>query len=567
MAASVLPSPMELTTVDPDLDVEDWDALEPKFEQLADYPVETESELRRFLEVWNELDAVISEGAHRLRLEKAQNTSDEDVRRRWMTFLQEVNPELTRWGDRLSRKLVDSPVVDTLEGTAYEPFLRQTRNDVELFEEENVPLQSEVAELTSKYGEISGDWTVDFDGEERTMSQMQAYLQAPDRAVRKRAWYTVADRRLEDGEDLEDLFDEMFDRRHQIAKNAEFDNFRDYTFAEKMRDYDPEACFRIHELVEEEVLPLAEDIVEWKKSKLELDRYRPWDGGADPEGRDPLEPFETSDELKDGVERMMHRLDERLGRQFGALRDYMDLESRPGKEQGGFMTQFSLSRRPFIFANVSGHHSDVTTLLHESGHAFHTLASLPEQAMVSTTIPMEFCEVSSMAMELLHYETLDEFYDEQQRRRAIEEHLRRIPSLLLSIARGDAFQHWLYTHPDHTAEERQEAWMRQQDRFQPFVDRQGLDEAYRRKGWHAILHFFQVPFYYIEYAFAQLGALQVALNYEEEPDQALDQYHQALSLGAQRDTEGLYEAAGAEFVPTRERVSKLMEWIRQKLEG
>lgn len=561
----VLPEQMEPTFVPEDLDVEEWGELEPYLEQLADLEVETDEQVRAYLDKWNEFDAVVSEKAHRLRLEKAMHVDDEEVGQRWLSFVQTISPKLSEWNDRLGRKLVESPVVEGLEGSGYEAFVDEVRVDVELFRQENVPLQRELAELSTRYGELSGNWMVEFEGEERTFSAMREFLEVADRDVRRKAWKKMADRRYADAEELDEIFDRMVELRHEIAENAGFDNYRDYVFAEKMRDYDPEACFQLHELIEEEVLPLAEEIVAWKKEGLGLESYKPWDGSADPEGRDPLEPFEEAEELKDGVEKMMRRLDGELGEQFGELREFMDLESRPGKEQGGFMMTFPASRRPFIFANASGRHSDVTTLLHESGHAFHTIASLPHQKMVSANIPMEFAEVASMAMELLHYDTLDEFYAEEDRQRAIKEHLRRIPMLLLSIARGDAFQHWMYTNPDHTAEQRREQWLIQRDRFQPFVDDSEVPRGWLRTGWHPILHFFQVPFYYIEYAFAQLGALQVAVNAEEDQAGALADYREALTLPPGPDTEELYATAGAEFVPTREKLSELMDWIRGQL--
>lgn len=262
----------------------------------------------------------------------------------------------------------------------------------------------------------------------------------------------------------------------------------------------------------------------------------------------------------------MKRLDPELGEQFHQIRQHMDLDSRPGKSQGGFMMTLPMTRRPFIFMNASGMHNDVVTMLHEAGHAFHFLLAAPNQPMAGTSVPMEFNEVASMSMELLHYSTLDEFYDKNDQQRAVQQHLRRLPGLLTSVARGDAFQHALYTRPDHTRGDRHAEWLTQENRFSTGIDWNGIDQDIRKKGWHAILHFFVVPFYYIEYGFAQLGALQVAMNADKDPANALRMYREALALGPQANTAGLYQAAGAEFVPTQKKVREMMNWIRKGLQ-
>lgn len=564
-AADVLPGQLEHRFTPPDFNPEDFAQIEPLLERLAAMPTDTRDELEVFLRAWNEVDSFVAEAGSQLRLDKARRTNDEALTERWMHYVREVAPQFAPWQDRLGRKLLASPAVEQLRTTAYGPFVARVETEVKLFREENIALERDLHELSAKYGEISGGWMVEFEGEERTLPAMQRFLLSADRDVRRRAWEAISRRRFEDADALDALWDEMFERRHRIARNAGFENFRDYIFVQMRRDYDPQACFAFHELVEAEVLPLVHEIYEWQKERLGLERMRPWDTSADPDGREPLAPFGTADELIEGVGRMMKRLDPELGRQFEALGPYLDLDSRPHKEQGGFMMTLPASNRPFIFANASGRHSDVITLLHEAGHAFHMIAAVEATPMSAVEPPIEFCEVASMAMELLHRDTLDEFYGPEERARAVHEHLRRIPTLLASVARGDAFQHWLYTHPEHTAKERRAKWLEIKRRFTPHIDDEGLPGEWLETDWHQVLHFFLVPFYYIEYGFAQLGALQVALAAEHDRGSALARYKQALALGPQRDTPGLFEAAGVRFVPTREQVRELMQWIREQL--
>lgn len=565
MATDVLPDPMTTDFVPDDLDAESWEEIEPLFEQLADRELDDEQALIEFLDDWNELTATVSEARNRLRVAKACNTDDDAIGEKWAAHVESVQPKLREWSNRLGEKLVDSPAREQLEETDYQPFIEQTETNVELFTEENIPLEQKLTELATEHGEVTGGWEIEFDGETYTYSGIRRFFMHPDRDVRREAWEATARTRLEDVDTLDEIFDEMLEHRRQVADNAGFDDYRSYVFAEKMRDYDPEACFELHDLIEQEVLPLAEEIVDHKCDQLGLDDYRPWDKSVDPSGQGPLEPFDDADELEEGVTRMMERLDDDLGAQFEAIRPYMDLEARPNKEQGGFSIGYTRSRRPFIFGNATGQHPDVTMLLHESGHAFHTIAMHKNEPMVAAQPPMEFCEVASMAMELLHYDTLDELYEPEDQQRATEQHLRRIPRLLLTVARGDAFQHWLYTTPEADGADRRDKWTEMQERFSPFVDKEGIPEEWISTSWQAVPHFFSNPFYFIEYGFAQLGALQVAVNAEHDAAQALEDYKYALAQGSQRDAAGLYEAAGAQFVPDREKVAELMDWIRGRL--
>ncbi len=559
-----LPTPMERSFT-PAESPANLDVIEPVYEALLAMGTEDEAGMQTFLERWNETNAWVADYITKSRVAVSIHTDDEEAAERWGQIVQFVMPALSGYGDKLNRKFLESPVASSFETGHWAPFVREVRAEVELFREENIDLERREAELTNEYQQISGGWTIEFDGAIRTMAAMRRYDMSSDREVRKAAYEAKAELLASTSEALEELFDELFEVRKKIAANAGFPSYREYVFAQKLRDYGPEACDEYARLVEQEVTPLLTDIAKWKTEALGLDTYRPWDGAADPRGGEPLRPFEDVDQLKDGVERMMRRLDPELGEMFASIRTNMDLASRPNKRQGGFMTWYSWDRRPFIFANAAGNQDDIVTLLHEAGHAFHGLMSVDARPMAGVSVPTEFNEVASMAQELLHYRTLDEFYDEADRERAIREHLMRIPSLLASVALGDAFQQWLYTHPDHTRAERRAKWVELTERFYPDTDYSGIPIETRENGYHRILHFFIVPFYFIEYGFAQLGSLQIALAAEKDLAGAMKAYKEALALGPQRDVEGLYEAAGAKFVPTAESLREMMEWIRAQI--
>lgn len=562
---SILPPALERRFAPADLDAEDLGQLETLFEALAAMAVDEPGELEEFLAAWLELDAIIDETSCRLQVQKARVTNDEERSRRWAHFVEAVMPSLKEWDDRLGRKLLNSPTLEELDSARLAPALRVIKNEADLFRQENIALQTEIDKLETRYGELSGDWTVEFDGEVYPHAAMMRFMMDSDRDVRQRAWEACAERRHRDRQALDEIFQQLFELRHQVAQNAGFDNFRDYIFAEKLRDYDADACFAFHQLVEEEVLPLVEELENRNREKLGVETLRPWDTSADPDGAAPLKPFENAEELVAGVGRMMNRIDGELGAQFEAIIPHFDLEARAHKAQGGFMMFMQESRRPFIFANASGIHHDVIVLLHEAGHAFHFMRCSEEFPLNKSHIPIEFAEVGSMAMELFHYGTLDEFYGEEDRRRAVKEHLRRVLSLLVMTAAGDAFQHELYTRPDQGIEDRGALWVKLKERFNPYVDYSGIDKGWLESEWHKILHFFIVPFYFIEYGFAQLGALQLAMNAEKDLPGTMEKYKSALALGPSASTAELFEAAGAQFVPTRETVGEMMGWIRDQL--
>lgn len=562
----MLPQPMNHQFTPADVAPAQLDTLQPFIDQLMAMPTDTPEALKSFLKAWNEYDAWVVQYIKDVQLETQTNTDNEEAQTEWMRIVSELIPKLTEWAEALGQKLLAADATEELKASKFGPYIEQTRNGVEMFREANIPLQAKVSELTNEYTKISGSWLVEFRGEKYPVPAMSKFNMDPDRATRQEAWEATRKATSVDADQLDELFTELLGIRSQIAENAGFDNFRDYIFQDKMRDYGPEECYAYHELVKAEVVPVAKAIAANLKDKLGVDTLRPWDGAADPDGGAPLSPFEKAVELQDGVERMFRRLDPELGEQFHLIREFQDLESRPAKAPGGFMATLPWKRRPFIFANASGVHSDIVTLLHEAGHAFHNILAVDNQPMWGTSVPMEFNEVASMSMELLAYSTLDEFYDDADQKRAIQQHLRRIPRLLLMVALGDEFQHWLYTNPNHTAEDRHAKWLELDKAYSTGTDWSGLNEDYRRKSWHSILHFFHVPFYFIEYGFAQIGSLQIAMNAEKDLSAALADYKTALSLGPQRDTFGLYKAAGADFIPTQEKLRSLMDWVRTGLE-
>ncbi len=551
------------------LDAADWSQLEPLYKRLLERELKCHNCLANLILDRSELDAAVSEAEANLYIETTRHTDDTEVQAAFERFVQDVEPHLKKVAFELDRKIAECPHADALDQDRYGVLLRRLRTNVGLFRETNVPIETELSLLDQKYARTCGAMTVEFDGEEKTLPQMSRYFELTDRAVRESAWKTVAERRLQDRDAIDDIFDEMIAKRHQLAINAGFENFRDFQHRRMHRyDYEPADCERFHAAVEQHCVPVMRSAHAERRETLGLDALRPWDLGVDVHGRDPLRPFTGGDDLVERTSRLYHRMDERLGAMFDELRtgDCLDLETRKGKAPGGYQYQRERTRKPFIFMNASGVQRDLVTMVHEAGHAFHSMVCREEPILTYRSAPMEFCEVASMAQELLCFPYLDEFYGADEADRARRDQLEGLAKTLPWIATIDAFQHWIYTNPDHDRDTRRAKWVELEGRFGGDVDWSGLEDA-RASLWQRQLHLFGVPFYYIEYGIAQLGALQVWCNSLADEKGAIERYLDGLRLGGSKPLPTLFETAGGHFDFGPETVGPLMERVAGELAG
>ncbi|UCD74250.1 MAG: M3 family oligoendopeptidase [Phycisphaerales bacterium] len=550
-----------------DLDAARWKNLQPLYQALLDRELACAGCLEALLLDRSELDAAVSEAQANLYINMTCHTDDEGIKQTYLDFVENVEPQVKRISFEIDRKIFSSPHTADLDQARYEVMLRNIRTDVELFRDENVPLQTEDTKLSQQYEEACGAMIVEFRGEQLTLPQMARFLEETDRQVCEEAWRGIAERRLEDAPRFDEIFDQMVKLRHRIAHNAGFDNYRDYIFKAMHRfDYTPGHCEAFHEAAEEVCVPLQRALNAERAKALGVDPLRPWDLNVDVQGRDPLRPFTQADDLIDKTSRLYHRMEPSLGEMFDRLRtgDCLDLETRKGKAPGGYQYHRDRSRRPFIFMNAAGLQRDLETMVHEAGHAFHSMLCAQDPLLAYRHAPIEFAEVASMSMELLAYPYLAEFYDEAEAARAKRQHLEQLAKMLPWIATIDAFQHWIYTHPNHTGEQRTEHWLELDDRFGPAVSWEGLEE-HRASAWQRQLHLFSVPFYYIEYGIAQLGALGVWLQSKKDEKQAIENYRRALTLGGSRPLPELFAAAGLEFDFGPETMKRLMDAVQAEL--
>jgi oligoendopeptidase F len=549
--------------------VTSWEELEPYFEDLKNRELNSKEELMKWLSDVSELEAVISEDASWRQINMTCDTENKSYEDAFTYFCLDIEPKMKPYFFDLNKKLLACPFTEGLDKNSFFPYLRSVANAVKLYRDENVAIQAEMSVLAQQYGVISSKMSVEVNGKEYTLQQAAKFLQNPDRKLREIVFRKIAARRLQDKDQLNELFDQLLARRQQVAKNAGFDNYRDYKFRELGRfDYTPDDCFAFHDAVREHIMPLQKMLVEHRRKRLGLDQMKPWDGDAEPEGTQPLHPFETGKELTDKAIEVFTDLRPYFGECLKTMLEMkrLDLESRKGKAPGGYNCPLAETGVPFIFMNAAGTIGDVITMMHEGGHAVHSFLSHPLTLSSFKEYPMEIAELASMSMELFSMEHWDVFFkNDTELKRAQLEELERVISVLPWIATIDKFQHWLYTNPGHTVTQREDKWMEILNEFSTGLTDWSEFEEYRRNFWQKQLHLYEVPFYYIEYGIAQLGAIAMWRQYRQNKEQAMDNYMKALSLGYTKTLKELYATAGIKFDFSPAYVKELGDFVKERL--
>src|SRR5258708_6574145 len=548
----------------------DWEGLEPWFQDLEQRPLETRPAMEKWLLDMSELEAVVSEDACWRQIGMTCDTENKKLEEAFNYFCLEIQPKIQPYADRLNKRLVENPYTQELDQAAYFTYLRSVRKRIELFRKENIPLFAESSVMGQQFGVISGKMTVEVGGQEYTLQQASKFLENPDRKLREEVYRKMQQRRLQDKEVLNGMDSKVVAIRDQIGLNAGFNNYRDFKFEELGRfDYTKEDCFRFHEAVREYVLPLVKQINERKKKKLGLDSLRPWDVEAEPAGIEPLRPFTNGQDLLTKTIACFDQLNPFFGDCLRTMQKMgrFDVESRKGKAPGGYNCPLAETGAPFIFMNASGQMGELTTMVDEGGHAIHSFLAHPLELSAFKEYPMEIAEVASMSMELFSMDHWELFFTaKNDLARARTHQLERVITIFPWIATIDKFQHWVYENPTHILTERTEKWLEISGEFSSqVIDWKGI-EQYRPIGWQRQLHLFEVPFYYIEYGIAQLGALGLWNQYKENKEKALSNYMAALSLGGTRTLPELYDAAQLRFDFSKEHIKQLMDFVSTEME-
>ena len=554
----------------PDFELTNWESLQPYFEELQSRELNSVEDLKQWMQDRSELEAVIGENAAWRFINHTRNTQDEELKKRYLDFVRNIQPKLSPYEHALNQKFEQCPYKDELDQALYYNYLRLNQNEVALYREDNIPLFTQEEEEAQEYGSITGQMTVTIDGEEMPLPKASVYLRKPDRDKRREVFETVNERRLQEADQLQSLFDKLLEKRYQIARNAGFANYRDYKFRELGRfDYTVSDVQQFHQAIRQEIVPLQEQVHQDRKEKLSVETLRPYDLAVDPTGKPPLKPAADSTDLVEKTIQCFSQLNPDFGGYIRIMEEqgYLDLDTRKGKAPGGYNYPLDEVGIPFIFMNAKGDFSDLVTMVHEGGHAIHAFLTRDYKLSTFKHPPSEVAELASMAMELLSMEHWDVvFEDPESLLRAKVDQLKGVISTFPWVATISKFQHWLYTHPEHTQAERNEAWTQiHRELGSSVVDWSGY-ETYEANSWLKQLHLFEVPFYYIEYAMAQMGAIGIWKNYRDDPEKALQQYTDALKLGYTKTIPEIYDTAGVRFDLSAEHLNELAQFLMRELE-
>ncbi len=547
-----------------------WEDIAPYFNTLLSANFSSKEEFITWLKNRSEVDAFLEENLAWRYIRMTIDTRIKEFSDSYQFFVTEIQPKLAPLEDQLNKKMLESQFLNDLKKEeAYSIYIRSVETAVSLFREENISLEAEVNEKSQLFGSISGAQSIEYNGETITMQKASSLLKEPEASLRKEIFEKISSRRKEDIDKLDSLYTELIQLRNKIAVNAGFENFRDYKFQSLGRfDYTKEDCFNFHESIEKFIVPISKQIQQKKLEFLGKNKFKPWDTAVDPEGKAPLKPFKTGNDLLQGTLRIFKRMDEYFSKCLVSLEEmkHLDLESKPGKAPGGYNYPLYEIGAPFIFMNAVGTHRDLITMIHEGGHAIHSFISRDLELTAFKNLPSEVAELASMSMELLTMKHWDEFYeDKNDQNRAMKEHLEDVLGVLPWIAQIDAFQHWVYENPSHSVEERKNEWKTLSTRFGTgLTDWSGYEET-RDTSWQRQMHLFEVPFYYIEYGIAQLGALGIWKNSQSDYNKAISDYKNALALGYSKSIVEIYNTAGITFDFSSKNVSSLAQFVSNEL--
>tara|TARA_B110000196_G_scaffold190798_1_gene163492 strand:- start:1444 stop:3165 length:1722 start_codon:yes stop_codon:yes gene_type:complete len=554
--------------VSENLVIDSWGKIKSLFDNLVEREISNANELEKWMLDRSELEAVLEEDMAWRYIKMNIDTTDKKLGERFSFWIKEIAPKTAPYSHKLNLKLVESPFLKDLEREKYRIYLRSVNKKIEIFREENIPLFTTMEQKQQEYGAISAKMSIEVNGEKLTMQKAAQLLKSTDRVKREEVYNKINTRRLQDEKALDDLFDELIALRQQIAKNAGFDNYRDYMFAAMGRfDYTPKDCFSFHDAIAQEIVPIINSFEQKRKDILGYTSYKPWDTAVDVDGLAPLKPFEGGTQLTDLSVECFNRLRPYFGECLSTMKamKHLDLESKNGKAPGGFMYPLYEIGVPFIYMNAVGSQRDLVTMVHEGGHAVHSFLSRDLAMTEFKSTPSEVAELASMAMELLSMDHWDVFYkNADDLKRAKLEQLEKALETLPWVASIDKFQHWIYTNK-HTAQQRKEKWLEISAKLgNQIIDWEGNENVHANL-WQRQLHLYEVPFYYIEYGMAQLGAIAMWRSYKELGENGLDNYMEALKLGYTKSISEIYETAGIKFDFSAQYVKELSDFIKEEL--
>ena len=548
--------------------VDSWEKIQPLFDDLLERKINNVNELEKWMSDRSELAAVLEEDLAWRYIKMNIDTTDKDKSEKFHFWINEISPKMSPYSHKLNIKLIECKYIDDLDSDKYKIYIRGIKNSINIFREENIPLFTKMETKQQEYGSIAAKMSIEVNGEKLTMQKAQLLLKDTNRSYREEIYNKIQKRRLKDEKILDNLFDELIELRQKIANNAGFKNYRDYMFSAMGRiDYTATDCYSFHDAIEQEIVPIITSFEKDRKEKLGYANYKPWDTKVDVGGLAALKPFNGGKQLTDLTIECFKRLKPYFGECIAIMQEmkHLDLESKDGKAPGGFMYPLYEIGVPFIYMNAVGSQRDLVTMVHEGGHAIHSFLSRELKLTEFKSTPSEVAELASMSMELLSMKHWDVFYsDENELKRAKKEQLEKALEGLPWIAAIDKFQHWIYTN-NHTSKERKEKWIEiDKELGNQVINWEGQEKSLAIM-WQRQLHLYEVPFYYIEYGMAQLGAIAMWREFILRGKEALDNYTEALKLGYTKSISEIYKTAGIKFDFSAKYVKELADFIKNEL--
>ncbi|MFE0504095.1 M3 family oligoendopeptidase [Peribacillus butanolivorans] len=459
-------------------------------------------------------------------------------------YLDEFSPEMEELTSIFYTELVRSKFRRELEMKWGKQLFDLAEAQLKTFSPEIIPHLQKENKLSSEYSQLIASAKIEFEGEERTLAQLQPFMESADRELRKNAseaYYSFFEKQQAE---LDRIFDELVKVRHEIATMLGYKNFVELGYNRMTRtDYNAEMAAAFRKQVKEDVVPLVTRLKERQRERLGLENLCYFDenfqfrtGNAIPKG--------DAEWIIENGKTMYRELSTETNEFFNFMIDnnLMDLVAKKGKESGGYCTFIEDYKAPFIFSNFNGTSGDIDVLTHEAGHAFQVYRSRNHDIPEYYWPTYEACEIHSMSMEFLTWPWMELFFKEDTEKYKFS----HLSSSLVFLPYGvavDEFQHFVYETPDASPLERRQAWCKIEKDYLPHRDYEGNEFLENGGYWQRQSHIYQSPFYYIDYALAQICAFQFWKRSVEGDVAAWEDYLNLCQLGGSKSFLGLVESA------------------------
>jgi len=425
------------------------------------------------------------------------------------SYFDQVMPRFQNLNNEFYKALLSAPFRRELEQHYGTRLFHIAQQSIHTLDERIVPLKQEENKLISKYTRLKAQASVQVKGKSYNLSTIRKLEQSSDRTERQLAYSAKWGYFEQHQHSIEDTYGHLVRNRHQQARELGYDNFIQLAYDRLMRtDYSPQDIAHYREQIATHVVPLASEIYAEQRRRLQLDTLHHCDEGVFYAEGDPA-PQGSESELIEKAAQLYRELSPETDSFFAHMRQhqYMHLDSSDGKAIGGYCTFIPSVRSPFIFSNFNGTSHDIDVLTHEAGHAFQIFQSRNYEVLEYVWPTLDACEIHSMSMEFITWPWMHLFFGESTERYKLK-HLSSAITFLPYGAAIDAFQEFVYTHPEASNADRNAAWRDIEQRFLPHRNYEQIPYLQQGTFWQQQKHVFAVPFYYIDYTLAQVCALQ-----------------------------------------------------------